>query len=188
MLLGEKNQGFTLVELTIAMVIGLIIIILVTTSFGLAQKIFRKSNTRAELMQNGRVALDLMSRELRQAQTIVTALPADDSNPETIAHELQFEDGHVTSQIQYIRYYLNGGDLYREVIAYCFETDCPNYVHWNDVDAFGPPEKQTLEDKIIGENFSNINFYGQDNISLDLNLEKSSEEIWIKAVIKPRNI
>ncbi|OGY47430.1 MAG: hypothetical protein A3J65_04760 [Candidatus Buchananbacteria bacterium RIFCSPHIGHO2_02_FULL_45_11b] len=192
MLLGEKNRGFTLVELTISMVIGLIIIILVTTSFGLAQKTFRKSNIRAELTQNGRVTLDLMSRELRQAKTIVTALPENDSNPETMAHEIQFEDGHITSQIQYIRYYLAGNSLYRQTIAYCFETDCPNYVHWNDVDAFGPPDLQILDadpaGKIIGENFSGLNFYGLDSITIDLNLQKSGEEVGIRAVINPRNI
>lgn len=181
----KKNRGFTLIELTIAMVIGLIIIILVTTTFALGQKTFRQSNWRAELTQNGRVTLDLMSRELRQAQVIVTALPAGDSNP---AHELQFEDGHTTYQIQYIRYYLSDGALNRQIIAYYFETNPGTYVHYNDVDAFGPPESIILEDKIIGENFSGLNFFGQDNISIEMTLQKSGEEIKIKAIINPRNI
>ena len=59
-----------------------------------------------------------MAREIRQANDIVTVLPVDDSDPDLVTHELQFEDGHNTNQIQYIRYYLNGTDLMPEVYAF----------------------------------------------------------------------
>lgn len=187
--LTRKQRGFTLSELLITVLIGLLIVIIVTTAFSLNQKVFKKSNIKAELVQNGRVTLDLMSREIRQANKIVTILPPDDSNPDLVAHELKFEDGHTDFQIQYIRYYLDGDNLKRQIIVYYFfETDPPTYVYWDDIDAFGPPRQSILEDKLIGENFSNLNFYGQDNINIELILKKYNERVEIKSVINPRNI
>ena len=134
-----------------------------------------------------------MSREIRQAAEIVTTLPADDSDPNLIAHELQFEDGHTETSIQYTRYYLDNGDLKRQIIIYCF--DCPepyddplDYVYWNDTDPFGAPDEHILEDKIIGENFSGLDLYGQDNINIELILEKLGEQVEMKSIINPRNI
>ncbi|MFA6410365.1 MAG: prepilin-type N-terminal cleavage/methylation domain-containing protein [Candidatus Buchananbacteria bacterium] len=185
---NQKNYGFTLNEVLVAIIIGSLITILVGSTFVLNQRVFRKNNLKTELVQNSRITLDLMSREIRQAQEIVTALPANNSNPSLIAHQLQFQDGHVTSQIQYIRYYLENSDLKRQIIIYYFDTDPANYVYWNDINPFGSPQQQILEDKIIGENFSNINFYGQDVINIDLILNKQGEHIEMKSIIKPRNI
>ena len=184
-----KNQkGFTLSELMIAVLISLLLVIIVTNAFSLNQKAYNKSNTKAELTQNGRIVLDLMARELRQTNEIVTSLPLDDSNPALVAHELKFEDGHTDSHIQYIRYYLDGTDLKRQIIVYYFETDESAYVYWDDFDAFGGPEELILEDRLIGENFSSLNFYGNGNINIDLVLDKKNEQIEIKSIINPRNI
>jgi|SRR3989338_6361608 len=184
----KSGAGFTLTELLVAVVIALLILLIISSVFTLNQRTARKSNVKAELTQNARITLDLMSREIRQAAEIVTVLPADDSNPDLIAHELQFEDGHVSDHIQYLRYYLEAGDLKRQIIAYYFSTAPSTYVHWNDVDAFGPPEQTTLEIKTIGENFSNIDFYGGQNVNIELILEKRNETVEIKSIIAPRNI
>jgi len=175
-------------ELLVTMVITLLIFIIISTSFILTQRVFREGNTRAELIQNGRITTDLMAREIRQAVEIVTTLPPDNSNPAIIPHDLQFEDGHVTSQIQYLKYYLEGNLLRRQIIVYDFETNPGVYVYWNDTDPFGEPRQNILEDKIIGEYFSNIDFYGLDVINLDITLEKNDERIKIKSIIFPRNI
>ena len=183
-----KPNGFTLVELTIAITIALLILLIVSATFVLNQRVFRKSNLKSELTQNARITLDLMAREIRQAQDIVTILPENDLNAQTIAHEIEFEDGHITSQIQYIRYYLDNSNLQRQIIVYYFDTDPDTHVYWDDIDAFGSPEMLVLEEKTIGENFSNINFYGTDNINIELTLEKQTEQIQINTLINPRNI
>lgn len=188
MSLQNKKNGFTLVELTIAITIALLILLIVSATFVLNQRVFRKSNLKSELTQNARITLDLMAREVRQAQDVVTTLPENDSNPQTIAHEIEFEDGHITSQIQYIRYYLDNSNLQRQIVAYYFDTDPSTYVYWDDIDAFGSPEMLVLEEKTIGENFSDISFYGTDNININLTLEKQNERIRINTVINPRNI
>ena len=184
----KNNQGFTLAELLVAVIIGLLILITVTTVFSLNQKILRKSNIKSELLQNARIATDIMTREIRQAKQIVTVLPIDNSNLNLVPHELEFEDGHNVNQIQYVRYYINGNQLKRQIKVYYFESDPQIYVYWNDTDAFGSPEQSVIDEKIIGEYFSEINFYGQDKIYIDLILDKQTEQIKIKSEVKPRNI
>ncbi|MBI3290877.1 prepilin-type N-terminal cleavage/methylation domain-containing protein [Candidatus Falkowbacteria bacterium] len=184
----RNKKGFTLTELLISVVVGLLIIIIVTSSFILNQRTFRKGDIKSELAQNARITIDLMAREIRQAKKIVTVLPVDDSDPGLIAHDLEFEDGHIETQIQYIKYYLDDGDLKRQIIVYYFDTDPSTYVHWDDVDSFGGPSSTVLQEKVTGENFSNINFYGSGNINIEMALEKQNEEVEVKSIINPRNI
>ena len=138
-------------------------------------------------MQNPKIITYLMAREVRQAVSIVTVLPPDNSDPAAVAHELQFEDGHIIDQIQYVRYYLDGTDLRRQMIVYYFETAPAAYVHWDDTDPFGPPESLALEDKLIGEFFSQIDFYGDEEITADLILEKNDKQIEMTVSVQPRN-
>jgi len=44
-----------------------------------------------------------------------------------------------------------------------------------------------LEEKLIGENFSNLSFYGQDGVNIEFILEKNNEKIEMKSIINPRN-
>jgi len=125
-----------------------------------------------------------MAREIRQAKEVVTVLPATDSSA---PNELQIEDGHNTSQIQYIRYYIDGTNLKRQIIVYYFDTDPSTYVRWDDTDPFGGPSQTTLEDRIIGENFSDIDFFGISDINIELVLTKQGEQIETKSIINPRN-
>lgn len=180
----KNNQGFTLTELLIAIVISLLIFLIVSSTFILNQRVFRKSNIKAELAQNARISIDLMTREIRQAKTFVTTVP---SNEASAVHEIEFEDGHTDYQIQYIRYYLEDTNLKRQIIVYYFDTSPSVYVRYNDVDAFGGPTQEILEDRIISENISNINFYGNGNLEVDLTLTKSTEQVEMKSTINPRN-
>ena len=182
-----KNQsGFTIAEVLVSIIIGLIILTLVGSIFILSQKVIRKNNTKSELTQNGRITIDLMSREIRQAREIVTVLPIDDSSP-PLPHELQFEDGHTTSQIQYIRYYLSNNNFNRQIIVYYFNSDPTTFVRWDDIDGYGLPTASTTQDRIIGENFNNINFYGNKNININFDLQKNNEQIEMGTIINPRN-
>ena len=183
----KKQQGFTLTELLIAIVIAILITLTILSSFILNQRVLRKSNTKSELTQNARIVIDLMSREIRQADMLVTLLPADDSDPIAVAHELQFEDGHINTHTQYIRYYLSDNLLKRQVIVYYFASDPSTYVAWDDVDSFGDPTEAVLEDRTVGENFNQIDFFGSDNVNIELELEKSGETVEMKTIINPRN-
>lgn len=182
----KQQKGFTLTELLVAIIIGLLITILISSVFILNQRVIRKNNLKSELTQNARITIDLMSREIRQAKKIVTTLPADDSTP-PLPSSLLFEDGHVTSQIQYIKYELSGTELHRKVIVYYFDAAPSSYVKHDDVDGFGAPNELEIEDKIIGENFSSIDFYGIENITVIMDLTKQGESIIMQSLINPRN-
>jgi len=133
----NKRLGFTLLELIMAITIAMIIFLSISYIYTTNQKVFFYTDTKAETMQNGRVILDRISRELRQAEDMVTSLPADNSNPETLPEEIMFQDGHDSSTITYIRYYLDGSNINRQSIVYYFESDPDNYVYWHATDQLG---------------------------------------------------
>ena len=184
----SDHRGFTLAEMLIAITVLVLIVITISGIFVLNQDVFRTTNTKAELLQNARTATDTMGREIRQAVELVTTLPANDSNPAEIAHELEFEDGHTDSQVQYIRYYLDGTDLKRQIKVYYFSTNPSVYVHWNDVDPFGGPENTTIDDRLMAEFFSHLDFFGSENITIRMTLEKNRRTIDFQTIINPRNI
>ncbi|MGH8148337.1 MAG: PilW family protein, partial [Rhodanobacteraceae bacterium] len=59
--------GFTLVELMVAMVLGLIVIAGVTSVFLSGQQSFRTNGALADVQDSSRIAFELMARDIRQA-------------------------------------------------------------------------------------------------------------------------
>ncbi|WP_445010838.1 PilW family protein [Vreelandella stevensii] len=64
---SQAQAGFTLVELLVAMVIGLLVMAGATQLFISSQQSFRFQTALADMQDTGRFALDTLSRELRQA-------------------------------------------------------------------------------------------------------------------------
>lgn len=68
MMREHKNSGgFSLVELLISMMVGLLILFFVYESFTIHSRHFKTQELKAEMLQNARVGLDLIVRELRMA-------------------------------------------------------------------------------------------------------------------------
>ncbi len=65
----EKNseQGFTLIELLLAMLIGLVVLISTYGLFTFQSRHFSMQEQKAEMLQNARAGLDLMTREILMA-------------------------------------------------------------------------------------------------------------------------
>ena len=85
----NKESGFTLVELLIAMTIGLIIMAALSSTFFMQRKIYDVQDQVVEMVQNARVAMDMMTREIRMAGCGVPDLSWIDwvtinSNPEIV--------------------------------------------------------------------------------------------------------
>ena len=182
----SNNKGFTLLETICAMALFLEVVLLVGSMFIIAQQTYRQGAGQGELIQNARVCLDRLSRELRQSDYLVT----DISSTSTPANEIFFQNGHDSSDINYIRYYLDGTDLRRERSVYFFSSDPAVYVYYNSVNAFGnPPTPQVLRDEVIGEYFNQIAFYGEQGlVNIDFNLAKQKNDLTIstKAYIRNR--
>lgn len=62
-----RSAGFTLIELMIAMLLGLIVIAGVTSVFLAGQQSFRTNDALAEVQDSSRVAFELMARDIREA-------------------------------------------------------------------------------------------------------------------------
>lgn len=62
-----RASGFTLIELMIAMLLGLVVIAGVTSVFLAGQQSFRTNDSLAEVQDSSRVAFELMARDIREA-------------------------------------------------------------------------------------------------------------------------
>ena len=174
--------GFTLTEILVAILVFALIIIAIYSTFNLSQRALKENERSAEILQNGRVILERMSREIRQAREIVTELPATDT--------IEFEDGHISELYHYIRYYKENGNIKRRVIGYYFSGDPEkNLVPWDST----PPEGQTLETIIIeapetvGEYVNSISFSGSKIINISLVLTKQNKTLNLSTKIFGRN-
>jgi type IV pilus assembly protein PilW len=62
-----RSTGFTLVELMVAMTIGLIVLAAIYNIFTVQNKSFDVEEQITEMQQNARAAMDIMTREIRMA-------------------------------------------------------------------------------------------------------------------------
>ena len=185
----RNKQGMTLIEVVIALAIGSLIFVLVTSIYLLSQNIYRSTDAKAEISQNGRVILDRIVREIRQSQRIITVLPtvAGDSAPD----EVTFQDGHDMSEIKYLRYYMDSSHhLNRQVIAYYFAAYPDIYVNIDATEetTHNPPTQIILEDRLIGEYVDDIEFYGNRLININLYLSKNGESAIMSTAVFGRNL
>lgn len=186
----KKNEGFTLLEIVVSISLFTGIIITAGSIYMLSQQSFNKGSNIAELSQNARVSLDRISREIRQSQNIVTILPITNNDPANPpSNEVIFQDGHNISETIYIKYYLNGTNLMRSYTAYYFPSNPDLYVAWNSLDEFGnPPNSTVLEDRIVGEYFNNLEFWGPNGfINISIELIKNKNSLNINTAVFGRN-
>lgn len=91
-------RAFTLVEMVVSITILVLISGAIYSLFSLHQQSFQMAQEREELVQNGRVILERLSRELRQAKEITTSLPETSDIPGfPPSSEISFQDGHLAS-------------------------------------------------------------------------------------------
>jgi type IV pilus assembly protein PilW len=64
---SHTQQGFTLVELMIAVTISLILLLVITTVFTSTRQVFRVQEENARIQESGRFALEIIGRSIKQA-------------------------------------------------------------------------------------------------------------------------
>jgi len=88
--------GFTLTEVIVSITILVLIIVSIFSLYLFNQRAYQGSEVTSELLQNGRVILERITRELRQTDEIVTSLPDVPDNPgNPPPEEILFRDGHL---------------------------------------------------------------------------------------------
>lgn len=185
-MLKSHSSGFTLTELLITIVILTIVISAIFSAYSLSQRAYREGEKAAELTQNGRVILERMVREIRQAREIVTNLPATSTEATS---SLEFEDGHIEERYYYIHYFKEENDAKREVRRYYFSGSPGTYVAWDAL----PPEGEeklttTTQVEIIGEFVGDLKFWGPRLINISLTLEKEGKSIDFYTKVFGRNL
>ncbi len=178
--------------------IFLLIAVVIFDVYVSSQGVYKKGENQAELLQNGRIIIERMTREIRQAEEMVSALPQTFDNPDSPPlSEIEFQDGHTTStDYYYIRYYIPEGteEIYRQYRVYCFDDcqSCVDYFRWDENKIEGeeiiPVQVCNLEEKIIGEYLTDLKIWGDSLVNISLILKKSNQEIELKTSIFGRNL
>lgn len=185
------------------MVIFCLMVGLVFSIFAFSQRFYRQTENDAELLQNGRIVLERISRDLRQAVEMVTQLPQTPDAPENPPlSELEFQDGHTPSPYEqlgsdyyYIRYYLDANvkEVHRQYRVYCFDAcaSCSAYFRWNDIRIELGQEVHALacdlEDRVVGEFIDGLQFWGAGLIDISLDLNKDGRTVNLQSAVLGRN-
>lgn len=180
----QNNQGFTLAELLVAISIALLLLGALYTVYAISQSSFKYGSEKIELTQNAKIGLERITRELRETNQITTVLPAVGDDPENPpVNEITFQDANFT-QIRYINYYLSGNDLSRRVYHYYLGGAPDEWVTYDTPEALS----SLNEEQIIANNITNLEFYGQAVITINLSAQLGSKSVNLTTQISPRNI
>lgn len=114
------QRGYTLVEFAITMSI-LAIFMSIATPFLFSQlQGALDTQKRVEVQQNARTAIRLMTRELRQASTLIDSPPDKPTTPDELSFGVDFDGNGVINAwnnngapLEEITYYHSGSTLYR---------------------------------------------------------------------------
>ena len=186
----KRKLGFTLIEIVVVMAIGSAILLALVSVFSVATRAHHRYTDQEELTQNARVALERITRDLRQTSEIITLLPTtntDALNPP--ATQIIFADGHDTDKIRYINYHLDGTSLKRQLVHYYFSTDPGTWVVSNAKDSFGNPPLQSIDEDVVkADKITSIKFWGTDNINIDLTVANDSNTFSFHDSVVGRNL
>ncbi len=185
------KKAFTLIEILIVVFLGTIIITAAYSVYLISYKSYKKNSANAELTQNARIALERVSRDIRQAMEIVTELPLTPSEG-TPPSEIKFQEGHdflTTGKPQYITYSLSGTDLHRKVSHYYFSTYPNEWVLYSIQDGEGNfPEEQTDLEQIKAQKISSLQFWGDETITIRLDVSDGESTFTFETKTLGRNI
>lgn len=184
------RRGLTLIELLISIAGGALILAALLNIFLISREALDRGGPRQELVQNARIALERIARDLRQAEELVTALPPDDSDPlNPPPSELEFQDGHDSGSLTYIRFHLTGQYLYRELAYYAFDSNPGVRVRFDAQDLFGnPPAKNVIADEIIAEYLTGLDFFGERVITVQESLTYGDVNLNLETAVFGRNL
>lgn len=94
----KKSLGFTITEVIVSITVLILIIGIIFALYTYNHRAYRRGETSTEVLQNGRVILERLTREIRQTDEVITSLPDVPDNPgDPPPDRILFHDGHVPS-------------------------------------------------------------------------------------------
>ncbi|MFA6422908.1 MAG: prepilin-type N-terminal cleavage/methylation domain-containing protein [Patescibacteria group bacterium] len=182
----KKQKGFSLIEILAAITIGMVILVSAYELFDLASIAWSKTNARFEVRQNARIAIERMSRDIRQSVKIINNIPETKDTP---ANEIKFQDGHTINKIQYITYSLDQENLIKKYSHYSFISDPLTWVFSDTKDGSGnSPSETTDSSEIVALNIKSLDFWGSDAINISLLVSKGNYQEDYETTVMSRNI
>ena len=184
-----SKRGFTLTELLVAASIASILAGLTATSYISVQRLVARGENDLVAAQTARVIIDRISRDLRQALTIVDSIPPDPIDGLT---HLTFEDGHDVdpSGPTYITYALNGTSVQR-TRHYYYQSSNPNQRLPYNAGTVGQNGFSVAtvegEDYEIANDVADLRFYGDAHlisINTDITVQGAGIQSYHSAVAK----
>lgn len=185
-----SKPAFTLVELLVAVAVSSVLVFITVSTYSLFRRSMTLDQSRAALAQNGRIAFDRLSRELRQTPEVVTDLPADPNDTTVVQPgEIEFEDGHANN-LTYKRYYVASGVLKVDVKQYYFTYDTGTRVKWNAVGTSGEsPISNVISTNDVADSVQSVSFYGSNQVQMLITLQDSdSQQLQLRTTILGRNL
>jgi len=195
----RKHKGFTLVELLVASTILIIVLSIVIASYKTGFTAFSHNSVQKELLQNGRVIINRLSREIRQTGGIFLTPDSPNltsclSSAGYLPAELLFENTP-SEQTEYIVYTELNSDpsiLYRLKVQFYFWHNPSDLVFWNAVDSDGNlPDANIVDAQIAGEYINELSFSDGIEpklITIDLKLAKDDQDVNLITKVGGRNV
>jgi type II secretory pathway pseudopilin PulG len=191
-----RKPAYTIIELLVAILISAILLAATVSTYGLFRRSINADQARASLSQNGRVAMDRITRELRLTPEILTTLPtspSDTSVPEP--NSIEFEDGYVASTdpsyLTYHRYYLNGTTLEEDIKQYYFASAPSVRVDAKSVDSSGnAPISSVISTQAIAQEVALFALYGSKPLQVYITTTDlpSGQSYPLRTDVTPRNL
>lgn len=189
MLPNNHRSAFTFVELLVAVMVSSILVSLTVSTYMLFRKGIAVDQARSDMVQNSRVAMDRLVRDLRQTNAVVTDLPDNPSDTAiTQPHEIEFQDGNA-GDMSYHRYYLNGTTLEMDTKYYYFAGQQGVWVAWNARDINNNPPSVVVTTQDIAQGVSTFDLYGYKPIEVDMTTSDSTGQSYVvRTYVTGRNL
>lgn len=192
-----------------AMFIAVAVIMAAYSVYLVSTRSYNRGEKITDITQNGRIAMDRITREIRQTNAIVpqigpsptyTLIPFSSSSASP-SNLIEFQDGHVTepiNDVQYIKYFLDGNQLRKQRLVYVCSLTDSNSPHVNKlIDCSTnpgiqyPSSKIYNEDNVVAEKITNLKLWGESEqrlINISFDVTDGSETVNFTTKVFGRNI
>lgn len=179
-----NKQGFTLLETIVAISVGSLLITLALSMYILANRENRDAYRASQLAQNGRIALERILHDVRNTTDIATPLPTSDTGSVT---SIEVADPYSTT-LRYVRYYVLGTDLYRQIRTYAFATYPDVLVPPDAEDQFATqPVATIISNTIIAQHIETMSWYQTSAIATALVFTQGEHTYRLNGAAHPHN-
>lgn len=182
--LENKKNGYSIIEVLVAIVIGVLVIEAAYLFFPLGSRIAREGETLNVLAQTARIVLNRIERDIRQTPNLITDLPASQSED---TNSIFLIDGYPEdddTDPHYISYEYQDNKIYRKEIHYTDPNNPTIVVSYDFPDAVEVVETN----EAIGEDIEFIKIWeGQNLVKIDIKLKRLQDDIRFLSSVYPRN-